>query len=237
MPRGRQWGIETHPQRTKVIDALIAGESVRSIASWCDPPIHYMSLQRYRAKVVLPALRRAGTATKVLRDANLVDSNGKPAENAGAAMEVTKQALIDGPVLAVRDNRLAALQDRHDRLRQVMIERGADPSMQIVPGGKTGLLCRTLKSVGSGPNSQIVEEFEIDETLLKEFREHEKQVAIELGQWQETAGPTTNNLTVVLMPTDTRDTMPLQPVTTPKALPDPNVQDTEFLDLPSPDHC
>lgn len=57
--------------------------------------------------------------------------------------------------------------------------------MPDVPGGKTGLLVREIKSIGAGPNSREVEEYKVDTGLLKELREHERQAAIELGQWQE----------------------------------------------------
>lgn len=41
-------------------------------------------------------------------------------------------------------------------------ERGADPSMANVPGGKTGLLVHQIKSIGNGPNAKIVPEYVVD---------------------------------------------------------------------------
>ena len=52
--------------------------------------------------------------------------------------------------IARRHRRVARLQDRWDRLDQVVQERAADPQMQDVPGGKTGLLVRRIKVIGSG---------------------------------------------------------------------------------------
>ena len=84
-----------------------------------------------------------------------------------------------------RAARVRALQDRWDALRQVIGDRATAPEMQAAPGGATGLLCRTVKGVGSGENFQLVEEYEVDTGLLRELREHEKQAAQELGQWTE----------------------------------------------------
>lgn len=101
------------------------------------------------------------------------------------------------PILAVRENRLAALQDRHDRLAMVLAERAED--MAEAPGGRSGLLVRKQKIIGSGLLSREVTEYELDTGLLSEFREHEKQAAMELGQWQENARPAGPDLTVQLM--------------------------------------
>ncbi len=87
--------------------------------------------------------------------------------------------------IAVLENRVAAAQDRHERLTSVIDARSADPSVQAVPGGSSGLLTRTLKTVGRGEQARTVEEFAVDTGLLGELRAHEVQVAKELGQWQE----------------------------------------------------
>lgn len=87
--------------------------------------------------------------------------------------------------IAIVENRVAALQDRHDRMVRVISERAADPKMATVPGGTTGLLVHNVKSIGAGPTAEKVDLYEVDTGLLKEMREHEKQAAQELGQWTE----------------------------------------------------
>lgn len=82
-----------------------------------------------------------------------------------------------------RVRRLRGYDERRDKLLAVVEERGADPSMQGIPGGQTGLLVRTVKSIGGGDNAQVVEEYTVDTGLLKELRELEKQAAQEAGQW------------------------------------------------------
>jgi Terminase small subunit len=78
--------------------------------------------------------------------------------------------------------RVSALEDRWSRMLNVINERAADPEMQTVPGGKSGLLCMTYKQLGSGVHATVVREFKVDTALLCELREHEQQAAEELGQ-------------------------------------------------------
>jgi hypothetical protein len=100
--------------------------------------------------------------------------------------QITKDVAGVLPILAVRENRINAMQERHDRMRMVMEERAVD--MATVPGGKSGLLTRQYKQVGSGETARVVEEYKLDTGLLGEFREHERAVAEELGQIQTAAG-------------------------------------------------
>jgi hypothetical protein len=101
-----------------------------------------------------------------------------------AAVEAHKtrwRAEIDAQGIANRQNRVDALQDRWERMRAVIEARAEEHA--DVPGGKTGLLVRQIKSVGFGQNNQTVEEYAVDTALLKELRAHEQQAAQELGQW------------------------------------------------------
>jgi hypothetical protein len=69
--------------------------------------------------------------------------------------------------------------------------------MKGVPGGTTGLLVRTYKTLGSGESQRVVEEFTVDVALLKELREHEKQAAQELGHWIAKSDVTTQGWCLV----------------------------------------
>jgi hypothetical protein len=70
------------------------------------------------------------------------------------------------------------MDDRLQRLHRVIRERAADPEMQDVPGGPTGLIVRTTKMVGK----KEVKEYALDAALLREIRELEAQAARECGQ-------------------------------------------------------
>lgn len=86
--------------------------------------------------------------------------------------------------LADRKSRLDALNDRHRRMNEVIRQRAAN--LKSVPGGgDTGLLVRQVKGIGKGEDFQVVEEYAVDTGLLREMREHEKQAAIEVGEWTD----------------------------------------------------
>lgn len=87
--------------------------------------------------------------------------------------------------IAERQNRIDALNDRWRRMQTVIEERAEDPSLARVPGGSTGLIVHDVKGVGKGEDFQLIDLYGVDTGLLKEFREHEKQAAQELGQWSE----------------------------------------------------
>jgi hypothetical protein len=85
--------------------------------------------------------------------------------------------------IALKNRRLREYDRRWRALQQVIEERAADPSMQSVPGGRTGLLVRTVKVIGSGEAAREVAEYRLDVGLLKELRDLERQAAEEAGQW------------------------------------------------------
>jgi hypothetical protein len=99
------------------------------------------------------------------------------------AKEIEERVFTRG--IANRTRRVDALNDRWLRMGAVIEERAAEPEMAAVPGGKTGLLVRHIKSIGSGPAAREVHEYEVDTGLLRELREHEKQAAQELNQWSD----------------------------------------------------
>ncbi len=57
--------VESHPQRQYIIDALLNGRPVRAIAATLDPPIHFTALQRYKLKVIRPAVNKAVAVAKL----------------------------------------------------------------------------------------------------------------------------------------------------------------------------
>jgi hypothetical protein len=94
-------------------------------------------------------------------------------------------AKLDKRTIRDLNERLNEYQTRWDKMRTVTQERAEAPEMQDVPGGRTGLLVRTIKSIGSGEKATTVEEFAVDTGLLREIRELELQVSKELGQFVE----------------------------------------------------
>jgi hypothetical protein len=75
-------------------------------------------------------------------------------------------------------------QDMVDRLQQVTDERSVAYA-DVYPGGKSGLLVRRVKTIGSGSKTTEVEEYVFDRAILSERREYLKQAAIEAGDWED----------------------------------------------------
>lgn len=82
--------------------------------------------------------------------------------------------------LAIRFVRLRQKMARHELLWQVIRERADHMDMQDAPGGKTGLLALDYK--GKDADRAV---YKLDAALLKEMRDLEREIAIELGEWTE----------------------------------------------------
>lgn len=103
--------------------------------------------------------------------------------------------------IARKESRVAALNDLHDRLRSVIQERGEDPSVSAVPGGSSGLLVKTFKRLGQGPDAETVEEYRVDVATVAEARHLQEQAARELGQWEpQVQGDARNVPFLIVMP-------------------------------------
>jgi hypothetical protein len=80
-----------------------------------------------------------------------------------------------------RDQRLLALQDRWDSLRQAKV---AIANNDYAAAMRTGVMCRRIRWVG-GKDGREVEEYEINTALIESMNSVEKRAAIETGQEQE----------------------------------------------------
>jgi hypothetical protein len=106
--------------------------------------------------------------------------------------EICARALDEG--VSRRERRLTVQNDAHNRLLQIMSERATDPQMQTVPGGKTGLICKTVKGVGMGKDFRVVEIFETDTGMVKALLAIHEQAAKEMGQHVENVNLTVTGL-------------------------------------------
>src|SRR5205085_97381 len=85
-------------------------------------------------------------------------------------------------LLGKKEARIQILEELYCRQRAIIDERAADPDMQAVPGGKTGLLVRKAV-VSSG--TLIRYEYVADTALSNEIRKTLQQVAEEVGDWRK----------------------------------------------------
>ena len=134
---------------------LDLSESKRSISARFG--LSPTAVQRHRTRHVPAALTRS-------------------AERAGEAREDVLREFD----ISQREKRLARQNTDFELLEEIRRERG--DSMRNIPGGKTGLLVRRLKKIGSGKDSETVEEHSIDRDLLAARRRVEEAAGRETGQ-------------------------------------------------------
>ena len=212
-------GLQVHPQVRAITEAILKGETLASIRKWATPRPSIAALSHFKTRVIAPAMRQAEELKAVMpasvRKAQgispmyqpdaVVQPDRAPNSVAQAAQMVT-DAITAAPMIAIREKRVAELDDRHRRMRLIIDERGVEMAgcaycgkpkedhpvvlspdricerFMAIAGGASGLLSRDFKADGH----QV---FRVDTGLLSELREHEKQAAQELGQWQDSAGP------------------------------------------------
>ncbi len=97
-------------------------------------------------------------------------------------LKSSNTAIVTGTGIMTAVARVMAKEQRWALMRTIIKERAADASMQSVPGGKTGLLVKDWKTVGTGPLARVEELYRIDAELLRELRALEEEAAVELAQ-------------------------------------------------------
>jgi hypothetical protein len=167
--------IDTHPQKKKILQALLDGETVRSIAEWAKPAVSVTAIQRYKSSVIKPAIERSGTRVRNLNRVTFQKVSPNEPETVQAAMI----AVQDAPVLELRDARIQLLQTLIEKLKVVMEERAE--AYADAPGGRSGLIVQDFK--GAGEN--MVPVYKVDGVVLSEARDLVKQIDQHLGQWVE----------------------------------------------------
>lgn len=96
------------------------------------------------------------------------------------ASEIDRAALR--VAIAKKSKRLLDYDDMARRMALLIEDReAAYSSDDSVIGGRSGLVVKTIKSIGQGRNQQIIETNEFDAALIREWRELRKQAATESG--------------------------------------------------------
>jgi hypothetical protein len=108
-------------------------------------------------------------------------------------------AALKAEGIANKQNRIDEAKQRHDALKVITGERGADEHIGSFPGGKTGFVAASLKLIkiidetvedehGNKHTEIRYKEFwehSFDKSLFDAFASLEKQIAQETGQWEE----------------------------------------------------
>lgn len=101
-----------------------------------------------------------------------------------ARIAKTTNKLIERHI-SIKQNRIDALNDRWLGMQRLVEARANDPETIKGPGGDTGMVVHTVKTIGTGDRQKTVNEYTFDAALQREIRETERQAAQELGQWTE----------------------------------------------------
>jgi phage terminase small subunit len=119
-------------------------------------------------------------ASRLLTDVRIINRlhELKPVvdEQKAEALDVAVAEILTDDV-RTKVGRVTALENRRRGLQQVIAERAKAPDAHTVPGGTTGFVVTSLKAVGV----TTIKTHQIDIALLKELREIEDQIAVELG--------------------------------------------------------
>lgn len=84
----RTCSIDTHPQRQKIVDALVAEQPYRDIVTWATPSVSTAALSRFKRK----ALAELRGISKQSDSAPIYDSGGHNVTNSVSRAALTAQA-------------------------------------------------------------------------------------------------------------------------------------------------
>lgn len=129
-----------------------------------------------------------GEANRDATEAARIAGYAEPGQEGHRLLKIAEiKAAIDDQLsnikrqgIQLQQNRIDGLAERHRLMLQVIEERAAELEHKTAGGG-TGLLVEKVKETKFGPRY----EYAVDTGLLRELREHEKQIAQELGEWTE----------------------------------------------------
>jgi len=96
--------------------------------------------------------------------------------------DIRERALQVG--VARKEIRIMALNDAADRIEQIMDERAADPDIQTVLGGRTGLMKPTITSIGSGANALTIKGGKFDASLYRLYLATLEQARKEMEEFE-----------------------------------------------------
>jgi hypothetical protein len=124
--------------------------------------------------------------------------------------------------IAEKNNRLQALDDRWKKMKQIIEDR--EKEFSGVSQARTGLMKKMVRLIPIGGGEvQEVASFAVDDDLLKEMREVEKQAAIEAEQWHPSDSAQHTGPTVVLLPWAPQALPPARPIDASRRLAGPTI--------------
>lgn len=90
--------LEAHPQRAEIERAIIAGQSVRSIAAWCQPRVSHATVSLFRSKLLKHVVRHS--AKDVAREALSIAVKHNPEISAQDMQALTERRTLAEPFIS-----------------------------------------------------------------------------------------------------------------------------------------
>ncbi len=100
----QQPAIDTHPQREKIIEALLNEESPQSISKWVNPPLSHVAIWRYRSNKIIPKLSEVQRTAKAMQE-NILQAASKGIAVNPELFKAVTSAAVDADPLLQRINR------------------------------------------------------------------------------------------------------------------------------------
>ena len=97
--------VESHPQREKIIEALLNGESAKKIAKWVNPRLSHVAIYNFRNAKVSPALTGVSQIANSLQAKVIGTEVSSPESRQQAVKDATRTALTLNPILERMERR------------------------------------------------------------------------------------------------------------------------------------
>jgi hypothetical protein len=137
--RGQSFLVDQHPEKQKIIDGILSGQSVRAIARSVNPPIEFNAIQRYKTRIVRPILARAEENERLMGELQATSPATRPPKPSPVALQKTATAIQDAPRLSIFRQRLEKIWERTDRTldkAESAVRVGKDDEGNIVFGAQ-----------------------------------------------------------------------------------------------------
>jgi hypothetical protein len=135
--------IDSHPMKSRIIEAVAKGQSARKIAAWCDPPLHFATVARFARRVKEVGAQQLAVA-KILRANDNISGDNTVRPEDREILDATKQAMQANPVLA----RISQKFGRYDRWLQGAESNEDYRACASVDGAETKALELQAKLLG-----------------------------------------------------------------------------------------
>lgn len=106
------FAVESHPERAKIIEQIIAGKTTRSIGASAVPPVPHSAVQRYKTNVVMPMLRSVEYQNRSLLGEPLAPPLPSVTKTASKQVQAVQQAIQAAPAQSIFRKRLEDLNGR-----------------------------------------------------------------------------------------------------------------------------